>query len=68
MGCTFAFGFYSLMLTSAIIGILMMLRYRPRAWCVICPMGTMTQSICRVKVPKEMGTAAIGERSICPND
>ena len=64
----FAFGFYSLMLTSAIIGILMMLRYRPRAWCVICPMGTMTQAICRAKVPKEMGTAAIGERSICPND
>ncbi len=46
----------------------MMLRYRPRAWCVICPMGTMTQAICRAKVPKEMGTAAIGERSICPND
>ena len=64
----FAFGFYSLMLTSAIIGILMMLRYRPRAWCVICPMGTMTQAICRAKVPKEKGTAAIGERSICPND
>lgn len=65
----FAFGFYSLMLTSAIIGALMMLRYRPRAWCVACPMGTMTQMICRAKAPQE----AHGERQtkgiqeICDN-
>ena len=45
----FAFGFYSLMLTSAILGILTMLFYKPRSWCVYCPMGTMTQLICNAK-------------------
>ena len=45
----FAFGFYSLMLTSAILGILTMLLYKPRSWCVYCPMGTMTQLICKAK-------------------
>ena len=45
----FAFGFYSLMLTSALIGLIVMMLYRPRTWCVFCPMGTMTQIICRYK-------------------
>ncbi|MBO7621287.1 MAG: 4Fe-4S binding protein [Schwartzia sp.] len=45
----FAFGFYSMMLTSAILGILTMLAYKPRSWCVYCPMGTMTQLICKIK-------------------
>lgn len=45
----FAFGFFSLMLTSTILGIITMLLYKPRSWCVYCPMGTMTQSICKVK-------------------
>ena len=49
----FAFGFYSLMLTSAILGILTMLFYKPRSWCVYCPMGTMTQLICKAKSGKE---------------
>lgn len=45
----FAFGFYSLMLTSMILGILTMLLFKPRSWCVYCPMGTMTQMICKLK-------------------
>ena len=45
----FAFGFYSLMLTSALLGVLTILAYKPRSWCVYCPMGTMTQLICRAK-------------------
>lgn len=49
----FAFGFYSMMLTSAILGILTMLAYKPRSWCVYCPMGTMTQMICKMKAGKE---------------
>ncbi len=49
----FSFGFYSLMLTSMLIGILFMLLFRPRAWCIICPMGTMTQLICKAKQGKE---------------
>ncbi len=50
----FAFGFYSLMLTSALIGLLVMVLFQPRAWCVFCPMGTMTQLICRVRARKQL--------------
>lgn len=45
----FAFGFYSVMLTSTVIGLITMVLFKPRAWCVFCPMGTMTQGICRLK-------------------
>lgn len=45
----FAFGFYSLMLTSTLLGIITMILFKPRSWCVYCPMGTMTQTICKVK-------------------
>lgn len=45
----FAFGFYSLMLTSTLLGIIFMALFRPRSWCVICPMGTMTQLVCKLK-------------------
>ena len=45
----FAFGFYSVMLTSTILGVLTMMLWKPRSWCVYCPMGTMTQLICRAK-------------------
>lgn len=45
----FAFGFYSVMLTSAVLGMITMVLYKPRSWCVYCPMGTMTQGICRLK-------------------
>lgn len=36
----FAFGMYSIMLTSTIIGFATMLLFRLRTWCVYCPMGT----------------------------
>lgn len=45
----FAFGFYSLMLTSSLLGLVTMMLYKPRSWCVYCPMGTMTQLICKAK-------------------
>lgn len=45
----FAFGFYSLMLTSTLLGIITMMLFKPRTWCVYCPMGTMTQLICKIK-------------------
>ncbi len=45
----FAFGFYSIMLTSTILGFITMILYKPRSWCVYCPMGTMTQLICKAK-------------------
>lgn len=45
----FAFGFYSVMLTSTVLGIVTMVLFKPRSWCVYCPMGTMTQIICKAK-------------------
>lgn len=45
----FSFGFYSLMLTSTLIGLIVMVLYKPRTWCTFCPMGTMTQSVCKLK-------------------
>ena len=48
----FAFGFYSLMLTSTIIGLVVMVLYKPRTWCSFCPMGTMTQGICKIRKPE----------------
>lgn len=45
----FAFGFYSVMLTSTVLGMITMVLFKPRSWCVYCPMGTMTQLICKAK-------------------
>ena len=45
----FAFGFYSVMLTSTLLGLVTMVLFRPRTWCVYCPMGTMTQLVCKAK-------------------
>lgn len=47
----FAFGFYSVMLTSTVLGLVTMVLFKPRSWCVYCPMGTMTQLICKAKAP-----------------
>lgn len=45
----FAFGFYSIMLTSTLIGLIVMVLFKPRSWCAFCPMGTMTQLVCKIK-------------------
>ncbi|MCL2811105.1 MAG: 4Fe-4S binding protein [Clostridia bacterium] len=45
----FAFGFYGVMLTSTLLGLVTMVFLKPRSWCVYCPMGTMTQGICKLK-------------------
>lgn len=49
----FAFGFYSLMLTSTILGLVTMVLFKPNSWCVYCPMSTMTQGICLMKNKKQ---------------
>ncbi len=49
----FAFGFYSMMLTSTFIGIIFMIFFKPRSWCTFCPMGTMTQLICKIHIKLE---------------
>lgn len=53
----FAFGFYSMMLTSTILGIVTMLLYKPKSWCVYCPMGTMTQLISKAKYTNKSNTS-----------
>ena len=45
----YSFGLYSLMLTSLLLGLIVMVLYKPRTWCTFCPMGTMTQGICQLK-------------------
>ena len=50
----FSFGFYSLMLTSTIIGLVVNTLFKPRAWCSFCPMGTMTQMICKIKAKEKL--------------
>ena len=50
----FSFGFYSLMLTSTIIGLVVMVLFKPRTWCSFCPMGTMTQMICKIKAKEKL--------------
>ena len=49
----FAFGFYSVMLTTTLLGFVTMILFMPRSWCVYCPMGTMTQGICKLKHGKK---------------
>ena len=49
----YSFGLYSLMLTSTLIGLIVMALYRPRTWCSFCPMGTLTQTICKIKNKRE---------------
>lgn len=49
----FAFGFFGVMLTSTVLGLVTMMLFRPRSWCVYCPMGTMTLGICKLKSGKE---------------
>jgi NAD-dependent dihydropyrimidine dehydrogenase PreA subunit len=49
----FAFGFYGVMLTSTVLGMISMIVFKPRSWCVFCPMGTMTQGICKIRNKKE---------------
>ena len=43
----FAFGNNSVMLTSTVQGLIAMVMFKPRSWCVYCPMGTMTQLVCK---------------------
>ena len=49
----FALGFFGMMMTSTVLGLMTMVLFRPRSWCIYCPMGTMTQGICQLKHRKE---------------
>lgn len=36
-------------LTSLLIGLIVMSFFKPRTWFAFCPMGTMTQAICKLR-------------------
>lgn len=38
------------MLTLTILGIITMILYKPKSWCVYCPMGIITQLISEAKI------------------
>lgn len=44
-----AYRFYSMMMTTTILGFTLGLIYRPRTWCTICPVGTMSDSLLKKK-------------------
>lgn len=59
----FSFGLYSLMLTSLLLGLAAMVLYKPRSWCAFCPMGTMTQAVCKLKLSLRTKKHGCGESS-----
>lgn len=64
----FAFGFYGMMLTSTLIGLIVMVLFQPRSWCVFCPMGTMTQWICKLRAGKTPPPACSGSCASCSKE
>ena len=38
-----------------VLGLVTMVLFKPRAWCVYCPMGTMTQGICKLRHRGKVG-------------
>ena len=43
-----------LMRTATVIGFVVNFRFKPRTWCSFCPMGTMTQMICKIKAKEKI--------------
>lgn len=39
----FAYKFYSMMMTTTILGLILAILYKPRTWCTICPISTLSQ-------------------------
>jgi hypothetical protein len=39
-----SYRFYSMMMTTTTLGLLLALIYKPRTWCTICPIGTLSDS------------------------
>lgn len=61
----FSFGFFGVMLTSTVLGFVTMVLFRPRSWCVYCPMGTMTQGICKLRHRKEAADCGSTSKKDC---
>jgi polyferredoxin len=61
----FGFGFYSLMLTSTLIGLIVMVLYKERTWCSFCPMGTISSWVAPKKAPLPKAFTSIHVSSAC---
>jgi len=40
----FAYRFYSMMMTTTVLGVILALIYKPRTWCTICPIATISDA------------------------
>ena len=49
----FAFRFYSMMLTTTVIGIALGWVYKPRTWCAICPVNTISSAALKNRKPNQ---------------
>lgn len=49
-----SYRFYSMMLSSTLLGIIFSRLWRPRSWCAVCPVGTISNKM--TPPPKEMKT------------
>lgn len=45
-----AFSVFKFMIASSIVGVILGVFFKPRSWCVVCPMGTATGMITQLKV------------------
>lgn len=45
----FSYRFYSMMLTTSILGLVLALIYKPRTWCTICPIATVSDAYIKSK-------------------
>jgi hypothetical protein len=41
----FSYRIYSIMFTSTLVGIIIGIIYKPKAWCSVCPIGTLTRKV-----------------------
>lgn len=44
-----SYRFYSMMMTTTVLGLIMAIVYKPRTWCTICPIATISDSYIKFK-------------------
>jgi len=50
-----SFRIYSMMFTTTVIGMVLGFMYRPRIWCTICPVNTISDIILKTDIKKIKG-------------
>jgi len=44
-----SYRFYSMMMTTTVLGLTLAIVYKPRTWCTICPIATISDSYIKFK-------------------